>query len=69
MTAATRLHGTMFCAAKTLPKGHQLLWNRGTPVLCVPIGAPIEDAECDEIWLHPDDYEDLMRQVDAKGIA
>lgn len=62
MTTLARFHGMLFQASDMLPKGMQLLWNEGRPVICVPVGAPIEDAVCDEIWLHPDDYEQLKNQ-------
>lgn len=63
MTRLTKFHGVYFAAHSLVPKGKQVLLNRGTPVLCVEIGAPIEDAECDEIWLHPDDYDAFMRKA------
>lgn len=59
MAQLERWHGVLFSPSQFVPKGKQLLWNCGRPVICVPIGAPIEDAEFDHVQLNPADYENL----------
>jgi hypothetical protein len=61
-----RWHGILFSPSDLIPKGMQVLLNKGNPVVCVPLGAPIEDAECDHIQLHPDDYERLLTSSASK---
>lgn len=63
MVQLERWHGVLFSPSELIPEGMQLLWNKGIPVVCVPLGAPIEDAECDHIQLHPADYERLKQSV------
>lgn len=63
MTTLTRFGGMLFQASAMVPEGMQLLWNNGAPVYAGKLGEPIEDAVCDEIWLHPDDYNRLKQRV------
>lgn len=67
MTQLVSFEGIFFSASALIPRGKQLLWNRGAPVLCVAIGAPIEDAECDHIQYHPDDYDIFRRRVETQA--
>jgi hypothetical protein len=44
-------------ASRIIPKGYHVLKRRGQVVWVGPIGAPIEDADCDCIVMHPDDWD------------
>ncbi len=66
MTTLVRIDGMFFQASDLVPEGMHLLWKNGRPVYCGRIGEPIEDADCDEIWLHPSDYERLQNRIEAQ---
>jgi hypothetical protein len=45
----------------TVPMGSIALWKNGEVVYIGKLGDPIEDAECDTVMLHPDDYARLSK--------
>lgn len=55
--------GLKITASEMIPRGMQMLWNDGKPVVYVPVGAPIEDAECDHIQMNPFDYDRLAAAI------
>jgi hypothetical protein len=46
-----------------VPPGVQVLWRDGMVVWSGPIGAPIEDVECDMIQVNPKDYERIKATI------
>jgi hypothetical protein len=46
-----------------IPQGMHALVRNGDIVWMGPLGAPIEDAECDLILVSPDDYERIKAVV------
>jgi len=63
MAQLERWNGLLISPSPLIPEGMQVLWKDNRPVICVPIGAPIEDAECDHIQFNPADFERLKRAV------
>lgn len=57
------LNGLIIRASESVQPGTQALSKNGTVVAVVPLGAPIEDAACDTVLLHSDDYERLMAKM------
>lgn len=63
MAQLERWNGLLVSPSVLVPVGMQVLWKDHQPVICVPIGAPIEDAECDHIMFNPADFERLKGAV------
>ena len=66
MVQLEKWNGLLVSPSPIVPEGKQLLWNEGAPVICVAIGAPIEDAECDHIQFSPKDFERLKASFDNR---
>jgi len=47
-----------------VPPGVHVLWRHGKVVWSGPIGAPIQDVECDMIQVNPKDYERIKAAID-----
>jgi hypothetical protein len=60
---APPFNGLIIRASAGVKPGTQVLSTNGTVVAVVPLGAPIEDATCDTVMLHPDDYARLMAKM------
>lgn len=56
-------NGVIIRASDSVQPGTQALSKNETVVAVVPLGAPIEDAACDTVILHPDDYARLMAKM------
>ncbi len=52
-----------------VPPGVHVLWRKGEVVWSGPIGAPIEDADCDTIQVNPRDYERIKAAVDDMEVG
>lgn len=57
MTQLTILRGIAIEGSGLVPGGKHILWRKGAPVWCGPLGAPIEDVEFDRVTVNPADYE------------
>ncbi len=58
--AMEEFNGLVVKPNPAVPVGTQSLLKRGRVVWTGALGAPIEDAECDEIQLNPEDYRRLL---------
>jgi hypothetical protein len=50
-----------------LLRGYQALRSKGRIVWTGPVGAPIEDAVCDTIIMHPDDAARLRQRLSEEN--
>lgn len=69
MDAATAClpFGISIVESQLMMPGFHALKRRGELVWVGPLGAPIEDADCDTIILHPDDAARFGSAALAKG--
>lgn len=54
-------------AHEMMPTGYHALKRRGDLVWIGRLGAPIEDADCDEIVLSPADYERVRAALEQES--
>ena len=52
----SRFSGLKIEVSPVVPEGNMALWKNGELIYIGKLGDPVEDAECDTVMLHPDDY-------------